>query len=311
MKDTVTLKIKHQDSESSPSYWKTFNKWLKSNIPTYKDVKQDISHKPMDTSQIMSHPEKMIEKKMKDTVTLKIKRQDSESSPSYWETFIIPYIPNSNVISCLMDIQTNPVNANGETVNPVVWDCNCLEEVCGTCTMLINGKVKQSCSALIDKLQKPIILEPMSKFPVVRDLAVDRSRMFEALKKVQAWVTSDGYHDLGPGDRLSQKHQETAYKLSECMTCGCCVEACPQYSNTNNFIGAAAISQSRLFNMHPTAKNNADARLDILMQEGGIAACGNAQNCVEACPKSIPLTESIAEIGRQVSGKLWQNIFKA
>jgi succinate dehydrogenase / fumarate reductase iron-sulfur subunit len=248
---------------------------------------------------------------MPNTVTFKIKRQDSSSSGSYWEIFTIPYIPNSNVISCLMDIQANPINARGEDVTPVVWASNCLEEVCGTCTMVINGKVRQSCSALVDKLEKPITLEPMSKFPVVRDLVVDRTRMFGALKKVRAWVNADGYHDLGPGDRLSQEHQETAYKLSECMTCGCCVEACPQYSSSNNFLGAAAISQSRLFNMHPTAKNESDDRLDTLMQEGGISDCGNVQNCVEVCPKSIPLTESIAEMGRQVSGKLMRNIFKA
>ena len=248
---------------------------------------------------------------MPDTITFKIKRQDSENSKPYWETFVNPHVPNSNVISCLMDIQANPENSKGEKVSPVVWECNCLEEVCGSCTMVINGKVHQSCSALVDQLEKPITLEPMSKFPVIRDLAVNRSRMFGALKKVQAWVTADGYHDLGPGIREPQNHQEIAYKLSECMTCGCCLEACPQYRLNNNFLGAAAISQSRLFNMHPTAKNISDERLDTLMQEGGIADCGNAQNCVEACPKSIPLSESIAEIGRQVSGKLLSNIFKA
>jgi succinate dehydrogenase / fumarate reductase iron-sulfur subunit len=177
--------------------------------------------------------------------------------------------------------------------------------------MVINRKVRQTCSAYVDQHEKPNTLEPKSKFPVIRDLAVDRSRKFGALKKVQEWVTADGYHDLGPGIREPQSHQEITYKLSECMTCGCCVEACPQYSLNNNFLGAAAISQSRLFNMHPTAKNIADERLDTLMQEGGIADCGNAQNCVEACPKSIPLTESIAGIGRQVSGKLWSNIFQA
>ncbi len=248
---------------------------------------------------------------MTEYVTFKIKRQDSETTKPYWENFKVPYLSNSNVISCLMQIQANPINIDGVMVAPVVWDCNCLEEVCGSCTMLINGKVRQSCSALIDKLQKPIVLEPMSKFPVVRDLTVDRTRIFNSLKSVQAWVTADGYHDLGPGDRLSQKHQEVAYKLSECMSCGCCLEACPQYSKDNNFLGAAAINQARLFNMHPTAKNIAEERLDSLMKEGGIANCGNAQNCVESCPKSIPLTESIAEIGRQVSGKLWRNLFKA
>ena len=79
-----------------------------------------------------------------------------------------------------MDIQKNPINSEGKKVRPVVWECNCLEDVCGTCTMVINGKTRQSCSALIDKLMQPITLQPLSKFPVVRDLAVDRSRMFEA-----------------------------------------------------------------------------------------------------------------------------------
>ncbi len=245
------------------------------------------------------------------TITFKIQRQSSQSGQPYWDTFVIPYQPNSNVISCLMDIQKNPVNAEGKKVAPVVWEANCLEEVCGTCTMVINGKARQACSALIDKLEQPITIQPMSKFPVVRDLIVDRSRMFEALKKVKAWVPADGYYDLGPGERISPQQQQVAYKLSECMTCGCCVESCPQYTKGGDFLGPAAISQARLFNMHPTGKNIADDRLDALMREGGIASCGNAQNCVEVCPKGIPLTESIADVGRQTSGRFWRSLFRA
>ena len=89
------------------------------------------------------------------TITINIKRQDSLDSKSYWETFEIPYKTNSNVISCLMDIRANPVNNRRQKVAPVVWECSCLEEVCGSCTMVINGQVRQSCSALIDKLEKP------------------------------------------------------------------------------------------------------------------------------------------------------------
>ena len=97
---------------------------------------------------------------MPDTITLKIKRQDSENTKSYWETFVIPHMPNSNVISCLMDIQANPENSKGEKVAPVVWDCNCLEEVCGSCTMVINRKVRQSCSALVDQLENRSLWNP-------------------------------------------------------------------------------------------------------------------------------------------------------
>ena len=248
---------------------------------------------------------------MSRTITINIKRQDSRDSKSYWEIFEIPYKTNSNVISCLMDIRANPVNNKGEKVAPVVWECSCLEEVRGSCTMVINGHARQSCRALIDKLEEPIRLEPMSKFQVIRDLAVDRSRMFNALKKFNAWVPVDGYHDLGPGERISPAHQQLAYKLSECMTCGCCVEACPQYSQGNDFLGAAAMSQARLFNMHPTGRSLKKERLTVLMQKGGISECGNAQNCVEACPKSIPLTESIADLGKQVNQQFWSILFSA
>jgi succinate dehydrogenase / fumarate reductase, iron-sulfur subunit len=228
------------------------------------------------------------------SVHVKIKRQDGPDKESYWEDFRVPYQKSMNIIAVLMEIQKNPINAQGKRTSPVLWDCSCLEEVCGACTMVINGKVRQSCSALVDQLEQPIRLEPMTKFPTVRDLRVDRTRMFDALKKVKAWIPIDGTYDLGPGPRLSPDTQAIGYELSRCMTCGCCLEACPQINENSPFIGAAAISQARLFNMHPSGAMQKDQRIDALLEEGGLESCGNAQNCVEACPKDIPLTESIA-----------------
>jgi succinate dehydrogenase / fumarate reductase iron-sulfur subunit len=170
--------------------------------------------------------------------------------------------------------------------------------------MLVNGRVRQSCSALVDRIApngETIVLAPMTKFPVVRDLVVDRSRMFEDLKRIKAWVHLDGSHALGPGPRQSQDNQETAYPLSRCMTCGCCLEACPEVSTTGDFVGPAAINQVRLFNLHPSGKMHAGERLDALMGAGGIQGCGKAQNCVTVCPKDIPLVDSIAEVGRETT----------
>lgn len=133
------------------------------------------------------------------TIRFIITRQDTADSTSYDEEFEIPYRPNLNVISALMEIRRNPVNVKGEKTTPVTWDMNCLEEVCGACSMVINGKPRQSCTALIDQLEQPIRLKPMKTFPVVRDLQVDRSRMFDSLKKVKAWIPIDGTYDLGPG----------------------------------------------------------------------------------------------------------------
>src|SRR5258708_2846010 len=119
-------------------------------------------------------------------VRLRVQRQDRPTvhpnANQRWEEFEVEWRPGMNVIGCLMAVQRNPITADGKPTNAVVWESNCLEEVCGACTMLINGKVRQACSALVDKLAQPITLEPLTSFPVVRDLIVDRSRVFEAFK---------------------------------------------------------------------------------------------------------------------------------
>ncbi len=234
-------------------------------------------------------------------IHLIITRQDSPDSTPYKEEFKIPYRPNMNVIGALMEIQRNPVNAQGQKTKPVNWESNCLEEVCGACSMVINGKPRQACSALIDKLEQPIRLEPMSTFPVQRDLSIDRSRMFDALKRVKAWIPIDGTHDLGPGPRMPEVDRQWAYELSKCMTCGVCLEACPNVNEKSAFIGPFAISQVRLFNQHPTGAMNKHERLEALMEDGGIADCGNSQNCVQSCPKGIPLTTSIAHMNKETT----------
>ncbi|MFS0561008.1 succinate dehydrogenase iron-sulfur subunit [Terribacillus sp. 179-K 1B1 HS] len=248
-------------------------------------------------------------KTKQETITLIVTRQDDPSSAPYEETFKVPYRENMNVISALMEIRRNPVNAEGKETTPIYWDMNCLEEVCGACSMVINGTPRQSCAALIDKLEQPIRLEPMSTFPIIRDLAVDRSQMFDSLKKVKAWVPIDGTYDLGPGPRMPEKKRQWAYELSKCMTCGVCLEACPNVNDKSDFIGPAPISQVRLFNAHPTGSMNKAERLEALMGEGGIGSCGNSQNCVQVCPKGIPLTTSIAEMNRATNIQSFKNFF--
>jgi succinate dehydrogenase / fumarate reductase iron-sulfur subunit len=267
-------------------------------------------------------------------IVLRIRRQDTPDGEARWEEFSIPYRPHMNIIACLQYIAAHPVTTDGKATAPVVYDSNCLEEVCGACTMLINGRTRQACSALVDQLEptyrrqtgdddspvfnsvnygpvaaaeprsghasrQVITLEPMSKFPLVRDLFVDRSRLFRDLERAKCWVPIDGTHDIGPGPEVSQESQEERYALSRCISCGCCLEACPQYTPTNQFVGAAVFSQVKLFNAHPTGAALKDERLDAMSQPGGIADCSKAGNCVVVCPKDIPNLESIATVGRQ------------
>jgi succinate dehydrogenase / fumarate reductase iron-sulfur subunit len=243
------------------------------------------------------------------TVILRIKRQDKPTSKSHWEEFELAWHAGMNVISSLMEIARNPVTRDGKQTTPITYDSNCLEEVCGSCAMLINGRARMACSALVDKLDQPIRLEPFTKFPVVRDLAVDRSVLFENLKSVKAWVPIDGSYDLGSGPRVTPEEQEAAYPLSRCISCCCCMEACPQFNEDTGFVGAATVSQVRLFNAHPTGAALKRERLAALMGDGGIQECGYAQNCVEVCPKDIPLTQSISEVSGDVMKQAIGDLF--
>lgn len=258
------------------------------------------------------------------TFEVRVLRQDGPGEASYWERFRLEREPDMNMTSVLQRIAAMAETADGRPVTPVAYDCNCLEEVCGACTMVINGRVRQACSALVDKLlaDNPgeIELRPMSKFPVIRDLLVSRRRLFRALEKVKAWLPVDGYYDMGGGPRQSPEEQLEAYPLYTCMSCGCCLDACPQYQKIElarregesdadfaareqaafdrGFIGAHAISQVQYYNSHPTGRMQADERLEAETAAGGIQDCGNAQNCVAVCPKEIPLTTSIGRQGR-------------
>jgi succinate dehydrogenase / fumarate reductase iron-sulfur subunit len=248
------------------------------------------------------------------SVELQIRRQDAPDSPPYWQTFRVDARPGENIVAVLRALRLDPVTVDGERVDPVAFEHNCMEEVCGACAILIDGRPKPACSTLLAELGTRIRLEPLPKFPVVRDLMVDRARLAESLKRVQAWVRLDGpwdIHERAP--RMSQRQWAADYLYSRCMSCGICLAACPQFEGAPNanrgFLGPAALAQVRLLNAHPLGRYDKAERLHAIMAEGGLSDCGNAQNCVRVCPKDIPLTTAIGELGRQTTVQALKDLF--
>jgi succinate dehydrogenase / fumarate reductase, iron-sulfur subunit len=232
----------------------------------------------------------------------------------FWEEFELSLEPMATVVSGLLEIQRNPVTREGRQTTPVSYESGCLEEVCGSCSFLINGRPRQGCTALVSRYiqetgSNQIIVAPLTSFPLIRDLVVDRSAMFKSLMDVHGWVDAGTAHDRGPGPEINPAVQEERYVLATCMTCGCCSEGCPQVNSHSPFMGPAPISQVRYLNDHPTGKLQAPQRLRSLLEEGGIADCSNAQNCVQVCPKKIPLTESLTLMGRAANRQAFKDVF--
>ena len=247
---------------------------------------------------------------MRENVVLRIRRRDSPGASPRWDEFVLPGEPNRSVLACLAEIAENPVTRDGRTVAPVAWEASCLEEICGSCSMRIDGRPRQACSAMIADLPLRIVLEPLSKFPVVRDLVVDRSRMFEALTSSRIWAEIDGTHDRTPA-AAAIADSATIRSLASCMTCGNCLEVCPQVNPRSDFRGAAVLSQARLYALLPAAERNSGERIDAIRGEGGVDGCGNAQNCESACPRGIPLTTAIAELFRTATLRGIRTLFRS
>ena len=161
------------------------------------------------------------------TFIVRIKRQQRADEAVHWEEYELRYRPHMNVIICLRDIAEHPFTRDGQESSPVTYDANCLEEICGACAMIVNGQPRQACTALVDELEKPIRLEPLTKFPLVRDLQVDRSSMFENLKRTKCWIPIDGTYDLGPAPRSTKTPTSSAPPSSARCACSTCIPPAP------------------------------------------------------------------------------------
>lgn len=242
-------------------------------------------------------------------VEFTIKRQNAPEDFSYWQNFEIPFQPGMTVAQALKSIQKQPYKKTGEAVAPVVWGDFCLGEFCHTCLMLINGHVSRACEKSIEDLQKPIRLEPLTKFPVQRDLCVDCSSLFHDLKIREAWNELDPIDSLFEPQNISYDQTLKLKNFSDCTFCGACLEACPQYNPRSSFVGAAVINQIHFLNQTPVGRSQKEKRLGHLMSRGGITGCDRSQNCVEVCPQHVDLALSLGEVAREASKTFFKRIF--
>jgi succinate dehydrogenase / fumarate reductase iron-sulfur subunit len=239
------------------------------------------------------------------TVYLKVKRQASPEDKPYWESFSHRYNEDDTILSLLIGLE----NPSGDST-PVHHECNCKEEMCGTCTIRINGVPRLACSTRIEDLpkstlKKPIVLEPLEKFPVIKDLTVDRSRISRSLTRVKNWVETEDL--FGPNVDYNQKVQREMYSYAKCINCGSCYDACPRTSKAEiRYIGPSAIAHVVTMNDHPLGKENTKERLAEIGGKDGVSKCGKAMVCEKVCPKKVPLVHSVTRVSRETLSKIFR-----
>jgi succinate dehydrogenase / fumarate reductase iron-sulfur subunit len=215
---------------------------------------------------------------------LRIKRQREKNEESYWQTieYVCENEETETVATVLRAIENGKVmrDAEGNTLTPIAWECSCLQKKCGSCAMLIDGRPNLACSYFLKnhKGKQPIVIEPLTKFPVVRDLIVDRSIMRQNLKNIQAWMTDKAA-------ATDEKNVEIMYEASRCLQCGCCLEVCPNFCGGGDFFGAAAaVPVSRIVN---AADRKSQKEMKNNYNKYVYNGCGKSLACQNICPEKI------------------------
>lgn len=165
------------------------------------------------------------------------------------------------------------------------WSCRMA--VCGSCGMNVNGVPTLSCKKPVDELPDTVTIEPLSNFPVVRDLVVEIEGFMEKLTKVKPFILRAKERAVEEGThRQSPEQLEEFKQFSLCINCMLCYAVCPVVANDPDFLGPAVIALGHRYNLD-SRDEGAALRNEIFRGEGTVFSCSYANECSEICPKHV------------------------
>ncbi len=237
-------------------------------------------------------------------LTLKIWRQANPAAAGEFKTYKVYEISTDMSFLEMLDVLNEDLVAKGE--EPVAFDNDCREGICGMCGLMINGQAHgpdretATCQLHMRRFKSgdEIVIEPWRAraFPVLRDLVVDRS----AFDRI---VTAGGYVSVNTGNApdgnavlVPKVDADEAFDSATCIGCGACVAACKNAS-AMLFVGAKVSQFALLPQGRPERSQRAQAMV-ARMDEEGFGGCTNTYECEAACPAGISVS-NIARLNRE------------
>ena len=206
-------------------------------------------------------------------------RPEQDNAPVF-ETYDVPCEEEWVVLDAL-----NYVKDELDRTLSYRWSCHMF--VCGSCGMVINGEPMLSCKAFLSDLGDTIRVEPLSNFPIERDLVVDMDGFMEKLNSVQPYLIPKEERTADQGENLQTPAQLKTFKqYTLCINCLCCYAACPQFGLEDEFIGPAALALAQRYNLD-SRDAGAPARQDIVAAHEGVWQCSFVGACSVVCPKDV------------------------
>jgi succinate dehydrogenase / fumarate reductase iron-sulfur subunit len=227
-------------------------------------------------------------------VTLKIWRQPNAEAKGSMHTYDLDDVSEDMSFLEMLDVLNEELNAKGE--EPIAFDSDCREGICGMCGLMISGQahgpeVTTTCQLHMRSFKDgdEIVIEPWraDAFPVVKDLCVDRGAFDRIIQQGGYISVNTGSAPEAHSIQVPKEAADRAFDVATCIGCGACVAACPNGS-ASLFVGAKITHLGEL----PQGQAERDLRVvNMLGQHDheGFGGCTNIGECTAACPKGIPL----------------------
>ncbi len=235
-----------------------------------------------------------------ETCTLEVFRYhpETDAEPRF-QTYQVPFRRDWVVLDAL-----NHIKDQMDGTLTFRWSCRM--GVCGSCGMMVNGTPKLTCAAFLrDYYPRTIRVEPLTNFPVIRDLVINFDDFLHKLGEVKAWLIPQQEKPVEQGEYLQTPEQLARYKqFSMCINCMLCYAACPVYGLQPKFLGPAAIALAQRYNLdsRDAAKNQ---RAEVVASSEGIWECTLVGECTTVCPKHVDPAGAIQMAKVQNTKEWW------
>lgn len=226
---------------------------------------------------------------------LRFDPHDPEDFP-HMETFEVEEADGMTLFVALNEIREHHDNS-------LKFDFVCRAGICGSCSMLVNGKPTLACRTLTSKLGENISLAPLPLFELIGDLSIYTGKWMRGLnERLEIWIHNKE-EELNV-DKLEQRMEpelaDEIYELERCVECGCCVAGCGTIQMRPDFAGAVGLNKIARYHIDPRDKRSDEEYYELIGDEDGVFGCMTLLGCEDVCPKDLPLQSKIAYLRRMM-----------
>ncbi len=182
------------------------------------------------------------------------------------------------------------------------FDFVCRAGICGSCSMMINGRPRLACRTLTKDLPSVITLMPLPAFKLIKDLSVNTGDWFAGMtKRVESWIHTQHTPDISKLEApIEPQVADEVFELDRCIECGCCIASCATKVMRDDFLGAAGMNRVARFMIDPHDERTDEDYYELVGNDDGVFGCMSLIACHDVCPKELPLQSKIAYLRRKM-----------